>query len=55
MKNKQKSNESKIQKNPPLFTGNYTRDTVIADIEKAAEVSQAIYETIAKKRKNKKK
>lgn len=35
----------------PIFTGDYRRDTVVSELEKAAEASQAIFTLINNKRK----
>lgn len=40
------SQESKKLTNTPLFIGDYRRDTAVSELEKAAEASQAIYNSI---------
>lgn len=58
MNKKQSEKEEKKEKSAPVFTGNYIRDNVVSDTEKAAEVSQAIYENLTKrsvKKKNERK
>ena len=46
---KEKENENvKNTANSPLFTGNYLRDGVVSECEKAAEASQAIFKAIEK-------
>lgn len=41
-------NNVKVE-NSPLFTGDYKRDTAVSEAEKAAEVSQAIYNVLKNK------
>ena len=38
----------------PIFTGNYIRDNVVSEMEKATEVSQTIYENLTKRSAKKK-
>ena len=38
----------------PIFTGDYRHDAAVSEFEKAAEASQAIYNAITNKRKEKK-
>ena len=53
-KNTQKTNAPDNIENP-LFTGYYLRDTSVAEFEKAAEASNAIFNTIKDKLKSRKK
>ena len=46
-------NEAKEISNSPLFTGDYRRDTSVSEFEKAAEASQAIYNMIKSRKKDK--
>ena len=49
--NKKQSKQKEMQKERmPVFTGNYIRDGVVSDTEKATEVALAIYETFNKKK-----
>lgn len=49
--NKKQSKQKETQKERmPVFTGNYIRDGVVSDAEKATEVALAIYETFNKKK-----
>ena len=50
---KNEKNEMKENRNSPLFTGDYRRDTAVSEFEKAAEASQAIYDMIKSRKKDK--
>ena len=39
--------------NNPLFTGNYRRDTSISEFEKIAEASQAIFDMMKSRKRDK--
>lgn len=39
--------------NSPLFTGNYRRDTSISEFEKIAEASQAIFDMMKSRKRDK--
>ena len=55
MKQNKKNNETSHNKEQPLFTGDYTRDSSVTEYEKAAEVAKAIGNIIEKRRIKKKK
>ena len=50
---KEKTNDTSANISP-IFTGDYKHDTAVSEFEKAAEASQAIYNAITNKRKQKK-
>ena len=53
MKTKEIKNDANGTPNSPLFTGNYRRDTSVSEYERAAEASQAIFDMIKSRKKNK--
>ena len=48
MSNSKKETSVNVE-NTPLFTGDYRHDTAVSETEKAAEVSQAIYNALKNK------
>ena len=52
-KNLKETKDIKGTPNSPLFTGDYRRDTSVSEFEKAAEASQAIFDMMKSRKRDK--
>ena len=53
IKDLKETKDNKEYPNSPLFTGDYRRDTSISEFEKIAEASQAIFDMMKSRKRDK--